>query len=143
LFVRINEAAKLRFLCEIGCFIAKFPVFSIRFVFFVILQPQNRGKGMKNLCNILNINKLSKNSEGGGVNLLSEFSHTLSPRQAGMDCLGFFYPPLQMGQGIQQTPAGKYGIASQEIVQESIKNRSIIFESLNLKSLNTKSLNLN
>ena len=33
--------------------------------FFVILQPQNRGKGMKNLYNILNINKLSKNSGGG------------------------------------------------------------------------------
>jgi len=116
LFVRINEAAKLRFLCEIGCFSAKFPVFSFRFVFFVILQPQNRGKGMKNLCNILNINKLSKNS--GGVNLLSEFSHTLSPRQAGMACFGFFFVPGG------QTPQ--------------------IFESLNLKSLNnTKSLNLN
>ena len=47
------------------------------------------------------------------VDLLSEFSHTLSPRQAGMACHGFFYPPLQMGQGIQQTPASKYGIASQ------------------------------
>ena len=72
---------------------------------------------MKNLFNILNINKLSKNSEGG-VNLLSEFSHTLSPRQAGMACLGFFFVPGG------QTPQ--------------------IFEPLNLKSLNnTKSLNLN
>lgn len=44
---------------------------------------------MKNLFNIMNINKLSKNS-GEGVYLLSEFSHTLSPRQAGMACLGFF-----------------------------------------------------
>ena len=58
-------------------------------IFYVFLRLQNSQKGMKNLCNILNINKLSKNSRGG-VNLLSEFSHTLSPRQAGMACFGFF-----------------------------------------------------
>lgn len=44
---------------------AKKSFFHSDFVFFVILQSQNRGKGMKNICNILNINKLSKNSGGG------------------------------------------------------------------------------
>ena len=56
--------------CKISCF------FHSDLFFFVILQHQNRGKGMKNLCNILNINKLSKNS-GEWVNLLAESPYAL------------------------------------------------------------------
>jgi len=43
---------------------------------------------MKKVDNSLIINKLHQYS--GGVKLLSMMRHTLSPRQAGMACLGFF-----------------------------------------------------
>ena len=69
IFCKITISLRNRLLyCQISCF-------SFRF-FFVILQPQNRGKGMKNLSNILNIDKLSKNS-GEWVNLLAESPYAL------------------------------------------------------------------
>ena len=48
---------------------------------------------MKNRCNLLNINELCEIM--GGLNLLSMMRHTLSPRQAGMACLGFFCAVLR------------------------------------------------
>ena len=56
---------------------------------------------MLNTCKSLIINLIYM---CGGVNLRSMLSHTLSPRQDEVACLGFFYPPLQRGQGDSTNP---------------------------------------
>ena len=65
---------------------------------------------MKKVDNSLIINKLHQYS--GGVKLLSMYSHTLSPRQAGMACLGFFLCLSLRAEwcgvwGLQPTPIGQ------------------------------------
>ena len=81
---------------------------------------------MLNTCKSLIINVM------GGVNLRSMLSHTFSPRQDEVACLGFFYPPLQRGQGDSTNPGRPSRVPSPE---------SNNLESLNLKHIIINSLN--